>query len=122
MRQILEYILSKSNKNNMSKFPELWEKIGGEKYIPADVIYQYIIDALETRKIKPEDILKEISKYKSLQQLWDVYRGWKPGNLEMFSSFLYTLSTMFENSEYINNETDIFELVFNNSYEIFKEV
>lgn len=39
MRQILEYILSKSNKNNMSKFPELWEKIGGEKYIPADVIY-----------------------------------------------------------------------------------
>lgn len=29
---------------------------------------------------------------------------------------------MFENSEYINNETDIFELVFNNSYDIFKEV
>ena len=118
---IKEYLLSKKNqKLTDKKTPKLesWEACNGTQYIPANIMYQYIIDALEINRLSVEDILKDFEDRKSYQ----VHAAYTDKRLKSYTPFENTLEEILEQSVYANKLDTILWTLFENYLPIFLEI
>ena len=102
---------------------EAWESCGGTKYIPADIIYQYIIDALEINWLKAEDVLKDFEiKIGDKESAAKVHAAYVDHKLEHYSKFEATLKEILEQSAYPNKIDEILSTLYDNYLQIFDEI
>ena len=119
-----EYLLSKNIKQTKkaSKL-DSWEACGGTQHIPADIMHQFIIDALEINLLKPEDVLKdfeiEIGNKESAAKVHAAYADHK---LDHYSKFEDTLEEIIQDSAYASKTEEILSILYDNYLTIFNEI
>ena len=119
-----EYLLSKNSKQTKkaSKL-DSWEACGGTQYIPADIMHQHIIDALEINWLKPEDVLKDFEiKIGNKESEAKTNADYTDHKLEHYSKFEDTLKEIIENSAYANKTDEILSTLYDNYLPIFDEI
>lgn len=121
---ISEYLLNKTNKQNKktSKL-DSWEACDGTKYIPADIMHQYIIDALELNWLKAEDVLKDFEiEIDNKEHEAKVHADYVNHTLKNYSKFEKTLKEILEQSPYENKTDDILDKLYDNYLPVFSEI
>lgn len=121
---ISEYLLNKNKKQNKkaSKL-ESWEACDGTKFIPADIMYQYIIDALELNWLKAEDVLKEFEiEIGNKEHEAKVHADYVKHTLKNYSKFENTLAEILEQSPYESKTDEILDKLYVNYLPVFNEI
>ena len=121
---INEYLLSKNNKQTKkSSKLDSWEACDGTQYIPADIMHQHIIDALELNWLKPEDVLKDFEiKIGDKESEAKVNAAYADHKLENYSKFENTLKEILQDSAYANKTEEILSTLYDNYLPIFDEI
>jgi hypothetical protein len=124
MKTLFEYLLSKNSKQTKkaSKL-DSWEACSGTQYIPADIMHQHIIDALDINWLKPEDVLKDFEiKIGDKESAAKTNAAYADHKLEHYSKFEDTLKEIIENSAYANKTEEILSTLYDNYLPIFEEI
>lgn len=118
MKPILEYIKLNDlkNKHIKSYFLDSWKKYGGLEYIPSEILYQYILEALDDVGYTANEIYKEISKYDNKAD------AWRNNLIPKYIKFEEKLTNIISKSEYNKKENHIIECFFKHVTEILEEI
>lgn len=127
MKPILEFLSTKNLKKIDAKTKtsklESWEKCKGTQYIPADIMHQHIIDALDINWLKPEDVLKDFEiKIGDKESAAKVHAAYVDHKLEHYSKFEDTLKEILQDSAYANKTEEILSTIYDNYLPIFDEI
>lgn len=90
------------------------------KYISKNDIIKLAKEAIKNTNIKPEDIQKELGKYKDPDDLFAAYDNNELDNYSEFENAMYNL--LEANPKYKGITDNIMDSVFNKVYDIMDEI
>ena len=116
MKLLTEYLLSKKQpklSDKKSSKLEAWENCKGTQYIPANIMHNFIIDALDLNWLKPEDILKDFEGKDNFRNKLQ---------FKTYMKFENILREIINDSVYFRKTDDILDALYENYLPIFLEI